>query len=151
MEGLTKCTYNVGISAQKDTIIMRIITVVTLIYLPATFVSVSCTDKSCLDWNLHLQKKTFFSTDVVKYQIGDAADASSLTPSIPASSFSSLAMNRWLQVSDNDIFCVERTHDEQVSLPLTSFTLLAAFLAYLWARYRQNKNNWAVLDEAKVV
>lgn len=40
MEDLTKSTYSVGISAQKETIVVRIITVVTLIYLPATFVSV---------------------------------------------------------------------------------------------------------------
>ena len=41
MEGLTKSTYNVGVSAQKEAIVMRIITVVALVYLPATFVSVS--------------------------------------------------------------------------------------------------------------
>jgi hypothetical protein len=41
METLTKSMHQVGVTAQKEAIAMRIITVVTLIYLPATFVSVS--------------------------------------------------------------------------------------------------------------
>ncbi|KZL74371.1 hypothetical protein CT0861_10670, partial [Colletotrichum tofieldiae] len=54
---------------EKEAIVMRIVTIVTLIYLPATFVS------------------TFFSTDVIKYQDQDS----------PGGSYSSVAMNRWLQ------------------------------------------------------
>jgi Mg2+ and Co2+ transporter CorA len=41
MEGLTKLTVVIGIMAQREAIAMRIITIVTLIFLPATFVSVS--------------------------------------------------------------------------------------------------------------
>jgi hypothetical protein len=41
MEILTMSTHNIGIMSQKEAIAVRIITVVTLIYLPATFVSVS--------------------------------------------------------------------------------------------------------------
>ncbi|ORY12543.1 hypothetical protein BCR34DRAFT_563656 [Clohesyomyces aquaticus] len=66
----TEATLNLTYMSYKETIIMRIITIVTLIYLPATFVS------------------TFFSTDVVKYQGQDASG-----------SFSSTAMFRWLQVT----------------------------------------------------
>ena len=41
MEKLTLSMHEIGRLSQKETIAMRIITVVTLIYLPATFVSVS--------------------------------------------------------------------------------------------------------------
>ena len=41
MENLTRKMHNLGIMAQKEAVAMRIITVVTLIFLPATFVSVS--------------------------------------------------------------------------------------------------------------
>jgi hypothetical protein len=41
MEALTTSTHKIGIMSQKEAIAVRIITVVTLIYLPATFVSVS--------------------------------------------------------------------------------------------------------------
>lgn len=64
MEMMTAMSY-------KETIAMRIITVVTLVYLPATFVS------------------TFFSTDVVKYQNQDGGNGN----------FSLVAMIRWLEVA----------------------------------------------------
>jgi Mg2+ and Co2+ transporter CorA len=41
MEDLTTSMHELGIMAQKEAIAMRIITVVTVIFLPATFVSVS--------------------------------------------------------------------------------------------------------------
>ncbi|KAF1997328.1 hypothetical protein P154DRAFT_441433, partial [Amniculicola lignicola CBS 123094] len=58
---------------EREAIVMRIITIVTLIYLPATFVS------------------TFFSTDVVKYQNQGTAPGNGI--------FSSTALYRWLQVA----------------------------------------------------
>ncbi|KAG9856778.1 hypothetical protein KCU98_g1287, partial [Aureobasidium melanogenum] len=73
---------------EKEAIVMRIITIVTLVYLPATFVS------------------TFFSTDVVHYQA--SGDSGSET------SYSHLAMMRWLQVT----------------LPLTFVTILGAWMAF---------------------
>ena len=57
----------------REAIVMRIITIVTLIYLPATFVS------------------TFFSTDIIKYQNQDGPPGEG--------TFSSVAMMRWLQVT----------------------------------------------------
>lgn len=39
-ERLANSTYEVGLAAQKEAIVMRIVTVVTLVFLPATFVSV---------------------------------------------------------------------------------------------------------------
>jgi Mg2+ and Co2+ transporter CorA len=60
-----------NLNMESEAIIVRIITIVTLIYLPATFVS------------------TFFSTDVVKFQGQEQEGAN----------FSSLAMVRWVQVT----------------------------------------------------
>ncbi|KAF3046160.1 hypothetical protein E8E11_000049 [Didymella keratinophila] len=66
----TDATLKLAQMSVKEAIIMRIITIVTLIFLPATFVS------------------TFFSTDIVKYQDQDGN-----------ASFSNEAMFRWLQVT----------------------------------------------------
>ena len=41
MEDLTISMHQIGVGSQREAIIMRIITVATLLYLPATFVSVS--------------------------------------------------------------------------------------------------------------
>lgn len=46
MEELTQLTIKIGTMSQREAIAMRIITVVTLIYLPATFVSVSISTQS---------------------------------------------------------------------------------------------------------
>ncbi|CAN9275664.1 unnamed protein product [Alternaria alternata] len=64
---------------EREAVVMRIITIVTLIYLPATFVS------------------TFFSTDVIKYQ--DQDQSPSQSSDFQNQSFSSLALKRWLQVT----------------------------------------------------
>ncbi|KAF2843020.1 hypothetical protein M501DRAFT_52755 [Patellaria atrata CBS 101060] len=115
MESLNQGMFGIGVQSQKDTVAMRIVTFVTLIYLPATFVSVS-------DPNNHLIRilteiQTFFSTDVVKYQPPDNSPVvTNATFSTPAfqGSYSSIALNRWLQVT----------------LPLTMITLMAAVLWY---------------------
>jgi hypothetical protein len=54
---------------KQEAVVVRIITLVTLLYLPATFVS------------------TFFSTDIIKYDED------------PNGTFSHSAMNRWLQIT----------------------------------------------------
>lgn len=72
---------------ENEAVVVRIITIVTLLYLPATFAS------------------TFFSTDIIKYQ-GQG----------PGGSYSSVAMNRWLQVT----------------IPLTVLTLIAAYALKKW-------------------
>ncbi|KAF0331892.1 hypothetical protein GQ607_001012 [Colletotrichum asianum] len=80
---------------EREAIMVRIVTIVTLIYLPATFVS------------------TFFSTDIIKYQGQDS----------PQGNFSPVAMERWLQVT----------------LPLTSITLLIAYYGNKWAERRSGR------------
>ncbi|KAF2823722.1 hypothetical protein CC86DRAFT_59106 [Ophiobolus disseminans] len=61
---------------EREAVVMRIVTIVTLVYLPATFTS------------------TFFSTDVVKYQ--DQDDNNVVHKN---GSYSPLALERWLQVT----------------------------------------------------
>lgn len=58
---------------ENEAIVMRIVTIVTLLYLPATFVS------------------TLFSTDIIKYQVQDEIQAEG--------TYSAVAMYRWLQVT----------------------------------------------------
>ncbi|KAL2075032.1 hypothetical protein VTL71DRAFT_8812 [Oculimacula yallundae] len=65
--------------AQRETINMRVIAIVTFFLLPATFVS------------------TFFSTDVVKYQGGGSNNDLNTTTS--NESFSPLALQRWFEVT----------------------------------------------------
>jgi Mg2+ and Co2+ transporter CorA len=94
MENLTKSMYKIGMLSQTEAAAMRIITVLTLLYLPATFVS------------------TFFSTDVVQYQNqGGGGDGQKED----GTSFSPLAMMRWLEVT----------------IPLTFVTVA---IAYCWYR-----------------
>lgn len=119
MEILTVNMQNIGVLAQKEAIAVRIITVLTLIYLPATFVSVSLkTVSSSCKWLTN--PKSFFSTDVVKYQ--DPNQGASQDAQESYSSFSKLAMFRWLQVA----------------LPLTAITLALGWLGYKWAERRQH-------------
>ncbi|KAK7911646.1 hypothetical protein PG985_014127 [Apiospora marii] len=72
-EGLSASMWRQAESSAYETIAMRAITVVTLLYLPPTFVS------------------TLFSTDIVKYQGDDGP--------FGAEMFSGMALQRWLQVS----------------------------------------------------
>ena len=67
MENLTTHMKQIALKTEKETIFMRIITVVTLLFLPGTFVAVS---------HLHLveslinklTRQTLMSTDIVKWQ-----------------------------------------------------------------------------------
>ncbi|KFY94147.1 hypothetical protein V500_03400 [Pseudogymnoascus sp. VKM F-4518 (FW-2643)] len=80
MERLTISMHQMGDLSRKEAVAMRIVTVVTLIYLPATFVS------------------TLFSTDIVKYQDqGNGGTTDSQGNAYV--SFSGLALSRWFQVT----------------------------------------------------
>ncbi|KAI9795256.1 MAG: hypothetical protein M1833_007278 [Piccolia ochrophora] len=121
MEALTRSMHSIGIMSQKEAIAMRIITVVTLIYLPATFVS------------------TFFSADIVKYQDekdevifkkGPASDP----PKPFGGSFSKVALERWLQVA----------------LPLTALTLVGALFFFKRAdRKRKRESNLILWTDSR--
>lgn len=82
----TEATLNLTYMSYKEAIIMRIITIVTLVFLPATFVSVRKSHQSSHTRLNALQ--TFFSTDVIKFQT-DNGNAS----------FSEQALFRWLEVT----------------------------------------------------
>lgn len=115
MSDLTISMFNFAAKAQKEAIAVRIITVVTLLYLPATFVSVGVALIASLPSFDIFQ--TFFSTDVVKYQSQTGTSNDTVLNQPNSTSFSSLAMERWLEVT----------------LPLTVLTLGAAI--YFFNRY----------------
>ena len=117
MEVLTVNMQNIGVLAQRETITMKVITVLTLVYLPATFVSVSGRLYFPLCCKSLISPKTFFSTDIVKYQ----NQGNSSGTDGPQASFSQLAMFRWLQVA----------------VPLTFLTLVLGWLGYKWQERRQ--------------
>ncbi|KAK3392809.1 hypothetical protein B0H63DRAFT_2043 [Podospora didyma] len=88
-----------------DAVAMKVITVITLVYLPMTFVS------------------TFFSTDVVKYQDSgsndnDSTSASSQGSNSPAERVSNLALARFFEVS----------------VPLMLLTFCLAYAWYKWEK-----------------
>ncbi|KAF8847772.1 hypothetical protein BDZ45DRAFT_811325 [Acephala macrosclerotiorum] len=73
MERLSFETFFLGKLAQKEAVAVRIITIVSLIYLPCSVVS------------------SIFSTDIVKFQTG--------TVGVYETSFSWLALQRWMEVT----------------------------------------------------
>lgn len=117
-ESLTTSMYNLGVLSQTEAATMRVVTVLTMLYLPATFVSVSLSDFFRPQLAYYLQ--TFFSTDVVHYQNqgqnnNDSGNSSfNSTESSGETSFSVLAMERWIEVT----------------LPLTLVTVLIAWWLY---------------------
>jgi hypothetical protein len=98
--------------SQREAVAVRIITVVTLIYLPATFVSVSRIPPFVAPQSLNVLE-TFFSTDIIKYQ-GQGNEGGS---------FSDTAFYRWLQIA----------------LPLTVLTLAISFAWYKIAHRLQKR------------
>ncbi|KAJ4385510.1 hypothetical protein N0V93_009938 [Gnomoniopsis smithogilvyi] len=81
-ESLTRRQEELAKKASLEAIAVRIITVITLFYLPATFVG------------------TFFSTDVVHYEANDSTSTSGDSSSNqPEEQRSNLALARFLQVS----------------------------------------------------
>jgi hypothetical protein len=101
---------------EKEAIVMRIVTLVTLVYLPATFVSVCMDRQLCRQSSLIRKTQTFFSTDVIKYQNQGAIDIQA-SQGPDNGSFSAVALYRWLQVT----------------LPLTALTFLVAWLSLRFA------------------
>ena len=116
MEQLTNLTIVIGTMAQREAIAMRIITVVTLIFLPATFVSVSLEELQNVRPLLANRPQTFFSTDIVKYQDPNEASSDTTIPGTGSykGTFSQIAMERWLQLT----------------ISLTFLTLLAGWAAF---------------------
>jgi hypothetical protein len=108
MEDLTTLTY-------RDTIGMKIITVGTFVFLPATFVSVSSAPFRASDTQRLRVLKTFFSTDIIKYQNAEDSNGS----------FSGIALERWAEVT----------------IPLTALTFAIGMIAFYLADKRRKKMN----------
>jgi hypothetical protein len=113
MEILTTSMHVIGAMSTREAIAMRVITVVTLIYLPATFVSVS-TLPLTISRTVLTSSKTFFSTDIIKYQNQNGGNGTTATSDPFMGSFSAIALYRWLQLT----------------LPLTARTLGLGYLYY---------------------
>jgi hypothetical protein len=91
--------------SQREAVNMRVIAFVTFLLLPATFASVSASQR--LEEGPHTDsEQTFFSTDVVKYQ--SSTDSNGTFDE----TYSPLAMQRWFEIT----------------LPLTLFTFIIAGL-----------------------
>jgi hypothetical protein len=114
MEQLSYSTYALGILAQREAVAVRIITIVSLIYLPCSVVSVSLV--LFILQSIANPAQSVFSTDIVKFQTG--------TIGIYRTSFSWLALQRWIEVT----------------LPLTLLTLILGFFGYQFEKARQAKD-----------
>jgi hypothetical protein len=68
MESLTEHMTSIALKTEKETIFMRIITVVTLFFLPGTFVAVSRLFRLCCVNKVLKMRQTLMSTDIVKFQ-----------------------------------------------------------------------------------
>lgn len=69
MEYMTKAMYDIAHKTKQETVSMRVITSVTLFFLPATFIAVS--DLLQKASNIQIDaSQTFMSTDIIKYDKG---------------------------------------------------------------------------------
>jgi hypothetical protein len=121
MERLSYETFYLGKLAQKEAVAVRIITIVSLVYLPCSVVSVSW---PAILWKPTInQGQSIFSTDIVKFQTG--------TIGVYKTSFSWLALQRWIEVT----------------FPLTFVTLTLGFFGYQFEKWRQNEDIKQERDE----
>lgn len=90
MEDMTSHMQDIADRTEKETVSMRIITLVTMFFLPATFISVSV---PCLCSKTRLTiVKTLMSTDIVKFKENEKVYSSSalklfLTVALPMTFF----------------------------------------------------------------
>jgi hypothetical protein len=115
MEDLTTMSY-------RETIVMKVITAGTFVYLPATFVSVSLAHV-LYETQLIKPPQTFFSTDIVKYQ--NSPDGKAV--------YSGLALERWLEIT----------------VPLTVITVVTGLIAFVIADRRRRDRLPSSYDEKK--
>lgn len=110
-ESYTKIMWRQQHKTGLDAVAMKVITVITLIYLPMTFVS------------------TFFSTDVVKYQPDGSSSNSSSAPED----------TRVLVPDQEQISMMALGRFFTISIPLMVLTLACAFGWYSWETGRIRK------------
>ena len=128
MEALTYGTLKLAEKTKQETVSMRIITLVTLAFLPGTFISVgllvSASEmcKTCLT-----REQTLMSTDIIKFQ-NAGPDTSQQIVQLKAVKF-------YLAVS----------------LPLVFGVFIAWYAVYLWEtrKEKRNKDRSVAEDERK--
>ena len=92
MESMTKKMHTIAVQTQKETVSMKVITVVTLFFLPGTFISVGASlPASHIYQQADLTTKTLMSTDIIRFQTG-ASDE-------PKRVYSSQALELFLEIS----------------------------------------------------
>lgn len=115
MENIATVTYDISQKTEKDTITMTIISWVTIIFLPATFISVS--SKISIAGLISQLQQTLMSTDIVKFTTDEVNTK-------PHMLFSSGALKLFFAVA----------------LPLTAFTLLTLMVWRLRTHYIQKRD-----------
>ena len=123
MEKMTEKMHTIAVQTQKETVSMKVITVVTLFFLPGTFISVGA---SLLASHFYRQTdltaKTLMSTDIIRFQSG-ASDK-------PQRVYSSQALELFLEIS----------------LPLMALTFL---VWAVWKRYQSRREDLLLQGKGK--
>lgn len=113
MEDMTREMHEIARKTKQETVSMRIITLVTLFFLPGTFISVSHT---AIYLNLpNVRFKTLMSTGIV--QFGTSATGAS---------------ERTVQVGALQLFLA-------LSLPLMLLTFVAWYFVYWWINRKEER------------
>lgn len=116
MEDLATVTLHISQKTEKETVTMKIISWVTILFLPATFISVSWSDG--LQRSFSRLEQTLMSTDIVKYTTEEPEGDPHLV-------FSFGALKLFLAIA----------------LPLTTVTVLTLLFWRLRSRHAREQQN----------
>ena len=117
-----------------DAVVMKIITVIAVIYLPATFVAVRVCHFPADTSSILTEPQTFFSSNVVKYLDNDSGNNSNSNAggtAQPPEQLSTLALERFFEIS----------------IPMMLLTLGLAYGWYKWERRGIDRKDVPVYDE----
>ena len=125
MEIISREMHEIAQKTKQETVSMRIITFVTLCFLPGTFISVSCSHLP-LDVTYNEWSQTLMSTDVVGSQTtSNGTMKNFVQPKVLAAYFA-------------------------ISLPLTLVTLLIWYGAYRWESRREQQRRCGRVSRSEV-
>jgi hypothetical protein len=123
MEDMTKDMHEIARKTKQEAVSMRIITLVTLFFLPGTFISVF--HFPTMNPSLLTCLQTLMSTDIVHWQ-----------------TLNNGKQERVVSVGAIETFLI-------ASLPLMALTFCAWYVVYRWLNRRQ-KSRWRRVDESLV-
>lgn len=109
MESLTEKMHEIAQKTQIETVSMRTITVVTLVFLPGTFISVS-TNARQIPRAILTCRQTLMSTPIITFTDG-----------------AGLLSDRNISLGALQFYCA-------VSVPLMAFTFASWYLVYWWEK-----------------